>query len=322
MFEFPVRHGTAAFHTGRKLFAYSFLSGLAPWFSLPTGNCSRRVSHSAWLHGVLYRQETACVWFPVRLGSMVFLTDRKLFAYGFLSDLIPWCFIPIGNYSRMVSCPAWPHCVSCPQETVREGFPVRLGSMLFLAHGKLLAKGFLFGLIPWCFLPTGNCSRRVSCPPWLHGVSYRQETFREGFPVRLDSTVFLTDRKLFAKGFLFGLAPWCILTTGNYSRMVSCPAWLHSVSYRQETVREGFPIRLGSMAFLTHRKLFAYGFLSSLALWCFLPIGNCWRRVSCPAWLHGAPYLQETVREGDFSTPLCSARNDKRPWLHGAPYLQ
>ena len=174
---------------------------------------------------------------------MVFLTDRKLFAYGFLSDLIPWCFIPIGNYSRIVSYSAWLHCISYRQETIRERFPVRLGSMVFLTHRKLLAKGFLFGLIPQCFLPTGNYSHIVSHSAWLHGVSCPQETVRERFPVRLDSTVFLTDRKLFAKGFLFGLAPWC-----------------------------------------------------------FLPTGNC--------------------SPGDFSTPLCSARNDKRAWLHGAPYLQ
>ena len=159
--------------------------------------------------------------FPIRLGSMLFLAHRKLFAYSFLSDLAPWRFLPTGNCSPIVSCPTWLHSVSYRQETVREGFPIQLGSMVLLAHRKLLAKGFLSGLAPCCFLPTRNCSRRVSHSAWLHGVLYRQETVRERFPVRLGSMVFLTDRKLFAKGFLFGLAPCCCLPTGNCSRRVS-----------------------------------------------------------------------------------------------------
>ena len=89
---------------------------------------------------------------------MVFFTDRKLFAKGFLYDLIPQCFLPTGNCSRRVSHSAWLHGVSCPQETVGEGFPVRLGSMVLLAHRKLFTYSFLFGLVPCCFLPTGNCS--------------------------------------------------------------------------------------------------------------------------------------------------------------------
>ena len=138
--------------------------------------------------------------------------------------------------------------------------------MVFLTHRKLLAKGFLFGLIPQCFLPTGNYSHIVSHSAWLHGVSCPQETVRERFPVRLDSTVFLTDRKLFAKGFLFGLAPWCFLPTGNCSRRVSYSAWLHGVSCPQETVRREIsrlrfaPLEMtkgrGSMVLLTYRKLF------------------------------------------------------------------
>jgi hypothetical protein len=35
------------FLTDRKLFADSFLSGLTQWYSLPTGNCLRRVSYPA-----------------------------------------------------------------------------------------------------------------------------------------------------------------------------------------------------------------------------------------------------------------------------------
>ena len=74
---------------------------------------------------------------------MAFLAHRKLFAYGFLSDLIPWCFIPIGNYSHIVSYSAWLHCISYRQETVREGFPIRLGSMVFFTDRKLFAGRFL-----------------------------------------------------------------------------------------------------------------------------------------------------------------------------------
>ena len=187
-------------------------------------------------------------------------------------------------------------------------FPIRLGSMVLLTHRKLFAKGFLSDLIPQCFLPKGNCSPIVSCPTWLHGVSCPQETIREGFPVRLGSMVFLTDRKLFAYGFLSDLIPWCFIPIGNYSRIVSYSAWLHCISYRQETIRERFPVRLGSMAFLTHRKLFAYSFLFGLAPWFSLPTGNCWRKVSCPPWLHGAPYLQETFHSPSYPCKLSSCR--------------
>jgi hypothetical protein len=142
------------------------------------------------------------------------------------------------------------------------------------------------------------------------------------FPVRHGTAAFHTGSKLFAYSFPFDVTPWCSLPTGNCSPIVSYSAWLHAAACPQETVREGFPVRRGSMAFLAHRKLFAYGFLFGVAPWRFLPTGNCSPIVSCPPWLHAVSYPQETVREGDFSTPLCSARNDKRAWLHGAPYLQ
>ena len=229
---------------------------------LPAGNCLRIVSYSAWLHCVSYRQETIREGFPTRLGSTVFLADRKLFAKGFLpgvtlwrflpagncskgdfstplryarndrGGVVAWCFLPAGNYSRRVSCSAWLHCVSCWQETIREGFPTRLGSTVFLADRKLFAKGFLLDVAPLCFLPTGNCLRRVSYPAWLHCVSYRQETVCEVFPTRRDTVAFLTGRKLFAKGFLPGVTLWRFLPTGNCLRIVSYSAWLHCVSYR------------------------------------------------------------------------------------------
>ena len=184
---------------------------------------------------------------------MVFLTGRKLFAYSFLSGLAPWRFLPTGNCSPIVSCPTWLHSVSYRQETVREGFPIQLGSMVLLAHRKLFAKGFPFGLAPWFSLPTGNCSRRVSYSAWLHAVACPQETVGEGFPVRLDSMVFLTHGKLFAGRFLD--------SARNDKR-----TWLHGAPYPQETVREGFPVRLDSTVFLAQRKLFAGRFLDSALL--------------------------------------------------------
>ena len=289
----------------------SFLSDLAALRFLPAGNCLRRVSCSTWLHCVSCRQETVYEWFPVRLGGIAFLTGRKLFAYSFLLGVAPLCFLPAGNYSRRVSCSAWLHCVSCWQETIREGFPTRLGSTVFLADRKLFAKGFLLDLAPLCFLPTGNCLRRVSCSTWHCGVSCRQETVCEGFPTRRGFTVFLAGRKLFAKGFLpgvtlwrflpagncskgdfstplryarndrGGVVAWCFLPTGNFSRIVSCSTWHCGVSYRQETVCEGFPARRGSTVFLADRKLFAKGFLLDVAPLCFLPTGNFSRIVSC-----------------------------------------
>ena len=176
----------------RKLFAKGFLLDLALWCFLPAGNCLRRVSYPAWLHCVSCRQETVCEGFPARLGTVVFLTGRKLFAYGFLFDLMLWRFLPAGNFPM--------GDFSTPLRYARND------------------RG---GVAAWCFLSTGNCLRRVSCSTWHYGVSYRQETVCEGFPTRRGSTVFLADRKLFAKGFLLDLALWCFLPAGNYSRMVS-----------------------------------------------------------------------------------------------------
>ena len=154
------------------------------------------VSYPAWHHGISYRQETVCEGFPIRLGTDVFHTDRKLFAYGFLFGLGQTCFIPTGNCLRMVSYPAWHCCVSYRQETICVWFPIRLGTMAFHTDRKLFAKGFLSGLGQMCFIPTGNCLRMVSYPAWYHGISYRQETVCEGFPIRLGTDVFHTDRKL------------------------------------------------------------------------------------------------------------------------------
>ena len=144
--------------------------------------------------------------------------------------------------------------------------------------------GFLSGLAPLCFIPTGNFSRIVSCPAWIHCVSSRQETFRPEIsrlrfaPLEMTerhgAAVFHTNKKLFMKGFLFGIAPSCFITAGNFLRIVSYPAWLHCISYRQETFCKWFPIRHSSIAFHTGRKLFVYSFLSGMVPLRFTSIGH------------------------------------------------
>ena len=134
---------------------------------------------------------------------------------------------------------------------------------MFLADRKLYAEGFLFGIATLCFIATGNCSRKVSCSTWHYCVSCRQETICEGFPVRHGNIVFQCDRKLFADSFLLDMTLLCFLSAGNYLRMVSYLTWHYFVSCRQETIRERFPIRLGTTVFLADRKLFTGRFLDS-----------------------------------------------------------
>ena len=191
---------------------------------IAAGNFWRIVSYPAWLHCVSLRQETFREWFPIRHDAIAFHLNRKLFANGFLSGIAPLRFIPAGNFLRIVSCPAWLHCVSCRQETFREWFPIRHGTIAFHTDRKLFANGFLSGMTPLCFIATGNFLRIVSYPTWCRCVSYRQETFCEWFPVRHGSIAFHTDRKLFAYSFPFGMTPLCFISIGNYSQMVSYPA--------------------------------------------------------------------------------------------------
>ena len=151
---------------------------MTPLCFIAAGNFLRMVSYPAWLHCVSSQQETLCEWFPVWHGAIAFHLNRKLFAYSFLSDMVPLCFIPAGNFSRMVSCPAWHHCVSSRQETLREWFPIRHGSIAFHLNRKLLANSFPSGMTPLCFIAAGN---------------------------------------FFANGFLSGMAPLCFISAGNLS---------------------------------------------------------------------------------------------------------
>ena len=191
------------FHTDRKLFAKSFLSGLTLWRFTPTGNCSRRVSYPTWHRCVSYRQETIRVGFPIRLDTMAFHTGRELSG----EEISRLRFASLEMTGRR-------------------------GTNVFHTDRKLFAKGFPLDMASMCFMTTGNCLRMVSYSAWDRCVSYRQETIRVWFPIRLGTAAFYTDRKLFAYGFLSGLGQMCFIPTGNYLRMVSCPAWHRCVSYQ------------------------------------------------------------------------------------------
>ena len=195
----------------------------------------------------------------------MFHRGRKLFANSFPSGIAPLRFLPTGNFSRMVSCPTWLHCVSYRQKTFRVWFPIRHGAIAFHTGRKLFAYSFPSGMAPLRFISTGNFLRMVSCPAWCRYVSSRQETFRPEIsrlrfaPLEMTerhgSIAFHHGRKLFAYSFLSDMVPLRFIPAGNFSQMVSHPAWHHCVSYRQETFREWCPIRHGSIAFHFHRKL-------------------------------------------------------------------
>ena len=68
-------------------------------------------------------------------------------------------------------------------------------------HG-FFAYSFLFGMGRRRIIAAGNCLRIVSCPAWGGGVSLRQETISEWFPIRHGAVVYHSDRKLFVRRFL------------------------------------------------------------------------------------------------------------------------
>ena len=86
----------------------------------------------------------------------------------------------------------------------------------------------------------------------------------EGVPIRHENDGIHDGRKLVAKGFLSGVRRVAYIATGNYSRRVSYTAWEGWCSKRQETIREGFPVRRGKDGIHGDRKLFAKGFLSDV----------------------------------------------------------
>ena len=122
--------------------------------------------------------------FPTRHGTTVFLAGRKLFADSFLLGMALLCFIATGNFFA----------------------------------GRFLdsARNDMGGMATLCFLPTENCLRKVSYSTWHYCVSCQQKTVCERFPIRHGITVFLADRELFAKGFLFDMTLLCFLPAGNF----------------------------------------------------------------------------------------------------------
>ena len=104
-----------------------------------------------------------------------------------------------------------------------------------------------------------------------NGDSSRQETVCEWFPTRRGK--------------------WGFIATGNCLRMVSYPACDDGKSSWQETVCEWFPTRRGTMGIHRGRKLFANGFPFDMGRLHIIATGN--------------------FSSGDFSTPLCCARNDR-----------
>ena len=133
--------------TSRK----SFLSGVGQRGFIATGNCLRMVSYSTWDKGDSWRQETICEWFPTRRGTKGIHSDRKLFAYSFLSGMGRWQIIVAGNCTRMVSYSTW--------------------EMGIHSDRKLFANGFLLDVGQWGFIAAGNCLRMVFHSAWGSGIS-------------------------------------------------------------------------------------------------------------------------------------------------------
>ena len=70
------------------------------------------------------------------------------------------------------------------------------------------------------YIATGNYSRRVSYSAWDDGIH--------------------SDRKLFEKGFLFGVGGVVYIATGNYSRRVSYTAWDDGIHSDRKLFTKGF----------------------------------------------------------------------------------
>ena len=96
-------------------------------------------------------------------------------------------------------------------------------------------KGFLYGVRQMVYIAIGNylpgdfstplrCARNDRAA-WDRWHSLLQETVCEGFPIlRWDNDIH-GGRKLFAKGFLFGVRKMVCIVAGNCLRKVSYTAW-------------------------------------------------------------------------------------------------
>ena len=152
--------------------------------SCRTGNYLRKVSYgddTQWFHA---GQETIREKFPVEMIHNGVMTRQETIREGVPMEMIHNSFMP-------------------RQETIREKFPMEMVHSVPMTGRKLFAKGFLWKWYTVCPRRTGNYSRRVSYgddTQWFHA---RQETIREKFPMEVIRSVPTTDRKLFAKGFLW-----------------------------------------------------------------------------------------------------------------------
>ena len=162
--------------------------------------------------------------FTVRHDNAVFHHGRKLFAYSFLSDMAPSCFTSIGNFSS--------GDFSAPLRFARND------------------KEGMTPLYSANFFPPPTChperQRRISVKAasveYFHKYQSAGSSLRR-LPTRHGSVVFHRGRKLFAGRFLDSarndredMAPSCFTSAGNWSHIVSYPAWLRCASSRQETV--------------------------------------------------------------------------------------
>ena len=179
-----------------------------------------------------------------------------------------------GNYSRKVSYTAWDGLYSQRQETVCERFPTRRGTMVYIA--------------------TGNWWRKVSYLTWGVWYTWRQETIRKGFPTRHGESGIHSDRKLFAKGFLFGVGSMVYIAAGNCLRKVSYLTWGVWYTCRQKTLRwEISRLRFAALEMTgwhgtdgihCYRKLCVKGFLFGVGRMVYIATGNYSQRVSYTAW--------------------------------------
>lgn len=94
---------TKAYQLYGNLCVKGFLFNMAPLCFMTAGNFLHMVSYPTGYLCISYRQETFCVWFPIRLGAIAAHHGRKLFANSFPFDMTPSCFISIGNFLLIVS---------------------------------------------------------------------------------------------------------------------------------------------------------------------------------------------------------------------------
>jgi hypothetical protein len=126
---------------------------------------------------------------------------------------------------------------------------------VFQFNRKLLANGFLSGMVPLRVIPTGDFSTPLRCArndsgTWRRCESYRWETTCEWFPVRHGGIVLQLNRKLFANSFLFGVGLMCFNSIGNCSRMVSYRHGADVIHLSRKLLANSFPSGMAPMCFM------------------------------------------------------------------------